>query len=84
MTQPARPSRSRRQHVLRTPSIEVAIHRENGRLFAQGTDVRAVVLNSPETPSVPLLKRSIEGRVGDRLLRIHRPATSSLIFYLSL
>jgi hypothetical protein len=64
---------SRGQQVFRTPSIEVKIHRENGRLIAKGTDLRAVVIKSPAAPSVPMLKRGIEGRVGDRPLRIHRP-----------
>jgi hypothetical protein len=49
------------------------IHRENDRLYARGKDLRAVVLKSPELPSVGLLERGIEGRVGERPLRIHRP-----------
>lgn len=73
LTHPAGSSGSRRRHLLRTPSIELEIHRENGRLFAKGEGLRAVVLKSPEVPSVTLLKRGIEGRVGERPLRIHRP-----------
>ena len=51
----------------------MTIHRKNSRLFAEGENLRAVVLKSPETPSVALLKRGIEGRVGERSLRIYRP-----------
>jgi hypothetical protein len=73
LTRPAGSSRFRRQRVLRTPSIELEIHRENGRLFAKGKDLRAVVLELPRAPSLPMLKRGIQGRVGERPLRVHRP-----------
>lgn len=73
MAQLATRSSSRRRHVLRTPHVELTIHRENDRLFVDGDGLRAVVLNSPEVPSLGLLKRGIEGRVGERPLRIHRP-----------
>src|SRR5687767_8935987 len=73
VAQPAAGSGARRRHVLRTSDIELQSHRENDRLFAEAKDLRAVVLKSPEAPSVALLKRGIEGRVEDRPLRIHRP-----------
>lgn len=73
VTQPAARSASRRRHVLRTPHFDLEIHRENGRLFAKGEGIRAVVLKSPEVPSLGMLKRGIEGRVGERPLRIRRP-----------